>query len=314
LGLKSTDHEAQIFIQKISWEGALSPNTARSYKRDIDHWLNWLKRRGHKNEALTPQRLKPDEMNSSLFQAYASDLSEMGLSEATVHRRFAALRAFYNWLLESGRVQKNPVQKICLPKRAKKLPKYLSSEELEALFNCLETDSPLGHRDFVMIKLLFGSGLRVSELLDLRVSSLNIERGFLRVVGKGNKERVVPYPADLRPYLEAWLKEMRPKLLTNKNQESKLIFCNHRGNPLSRQGFWKVLKKYAARAGIEDSDRRVSPHTLRHSFATHLMNRGMNLRVLQSLLGHAQISTTQIYTHLEVVRLKELHTKYHPRG
>lgn len=230
-------------------------------------------------------------------------------SARTTARRMSSIRRFYQYLLREKIIDADPSENLVGPKGGRKLPKSLSQADVDALLEAPQTGDALGLRDRAMLELLYATGLRVSELVGIELTQVNLRQGVVRVSGKGNKERLVPLGEEAISWLQRYLSESRGQLVEGK--PSRSVFVTRRGGAMSRQSFWYLIKKYARRAGI-NSD--LSPHTLRHAFATHLLNNGADLRVVQMLLGHSDISTTQIYTHIATERLKQLHSVHHPRG
>jgi len=294
--VKTESQEAfQAFMDHLSVEKGLSRNTLLAYGRDLTRFLSWT-------------RLPLAAVGKEEIVKYLSHLKQEGLSSATLVRILSALRGFFKFLTFSERTGRDPVARIGVHRRAFHLPKTLRIDEVERLLNLPKSDPVLGIRDDAMIELLYATGLRVSELVSLKLSDLHSDGGYLVARGKGAKERLVPVsPIALRK-LESYLSCCRPRLL--KGAESPFLFVTRSRVPMSRQGFWKKLKGYAKSAGI----RPISPHMLRHSFASHLLEGGADLRSVQNMLGHADISTTQIYTHVTTRRLKQVHERAHPRG
>lgn len=287
------------FCDGIWLEDGLSRNTLSGYRSDLLQLASWLAARG---KSLA-------EAGEGELALYLKDFSLR--SRLTSQRRLlSSLRRFFRYLLAQGKVRADPTLNIALPPRPERFPKTLSEAQVEALLGAPETSKPFGLRDRAMIELLYATGLRVSELIALKLFEISFDMGVVRVFGKGNKERLVPLGEVAMDWLQRYLKEARPGLLRGRACDE--VFVSTRGSGLSRQMFWAIIKRYARVAGIDSS--RISPHTLRHAFATHLLNHGADLRVVQLLLGHADISTTQVYTHVARERLKELHAKHHPRG
>ena len=272
--------------------------TQTSYQQDLITFSAWL--------AARKRRTFPEE-----FGTIQSFLKEQNATKApaSVSRMISALRKFYRFLLREGAISADPMTKIDTPKRAQHLPATLSSQEVDALMAKPDTDKPLGLRDRAIFELMYATGLRVSEVVDLRLDQLHLAMNLLQVTGKGDKERLVPISPQATQWVDRYLQEARPKLL--KRVQPKNVFVNFHGGPMTRQGIWKNLKAYIASIGIEKD---VTPHTLRHSFATRLLENGADLRVVQELLGHSDISTTQIYTHLSNQHLVAVYHKTHPRG
>lgn len=286
------------FIHYLNVERGLAKATQTSYQQDLITFSAWL--------AVRKRRTFPEE-----FGTIQSFLKEQNATKApaSVSRMISALRKFYRFLLREGAISADPMTKIDTPKRAQHLPATLSSQEVDALMAKPDTDKPLGLRDRAIFELMYATGLRVSEVVDLRLDQLHLAMNLLQVTGKGDKERLVPISPQATQWVDRYLQEARPKLL--KRVQPKNVFVNFHGGPMTRQGIWKNLKAYIASIGIEKD---VTPHTLRHSFATRLLENGADLRVVQELLGHSDISTTQIYTHLSNQHLVAVYHKTHPRG
>ncbi len=287
------------FADTLWLEAGLSKNTLSSYRADLAQFSGWLQPQGK-----TLGQVEPADLHG-----YLRDFSRRAKSTSQ-RRLIASLRRFYRHLLAIGEVKVDPTLNIELPPRPERFPKTLSEAQVEALLAAPDVDTPLGLRDRAMLEVLYATGLRVSELVALKLFEVGMNEGVVRVFGKGSKERLVPLGQVALEWLERYLKEARPQLLAGRNCDA--VFVTRRAAGLSRQMFWTLIKRHAARGGIEPS--RLSPHTLRHAFATHLINHGADLRVVQLLLGHADISTTQVYTHVARERLKQLHAQHHPRG
>ena len=282
----------------LSWmERGLAAATLSAYRSDLSRFSRWLSRRGR-----------------GLEEARRLDILDY-LSEhahwppRTIARRLSALRRFYQHLEREGRISNNPCERVDAPRLGRPLPGVLTEPEVERLLAAPDVDTPSGLRDRAMLEVLYATGLRVSELVGLRSEQVNLLQGVLRVVGKGDKERLVPLGEPAADWLERFLREGRAVILGTKR--SSALFPTSRGGAMTRQAFWHLIKRHAVRAEIS---RAISPHTLRHAFATHLLDHGADLRVVQMLLGHRDISTTQIYTHIARERLKVLHARHHPRG
>ncbi|MBU0594425.1 MAG: site-specific tyrosine recombinase XerD [Gammaproteobacteria bacterium] len=288
------------FCDALWLEEGLARNTLESYRRDLDQFAAWLGRERHLNLL--------DAGQADLL-AYLSQRFSAHVKAATSSRLLSSLRRFYRYQLRQGKIQKDPTLQIEMPKLPRILPKSLSEADVEALLNAPCVGESLGLRDRAMLEILYATGLRVSELVTLPLQGLSLEMGVVRVMGKGSKERLVPLGAEAVDWLQRYLAEARPDLLAGK--PSSAVFVTQRGGAMTRQAFWYLIKRYAAQAGLASA---LSPHTLRHAFATHLLNHGADLRVVQMLLGHSDISTTQIYTHVARERLKQLHAVHHPRG
>jgi integrase/recombinase XerD len=286
------------FIEALWLEDGLSPNTLAAYRRDMQGFSDWLQ----------AQSLTLEHAGENDVQAYFADYFDQTRA-STANRRLTVLRRFYQWALREKHVTTDPTLKLLTAKQAPRLPQTLSEAQVEALLATPNIDTPLGLRDRAMLELLYASGLRVSELVGLPMLSLNLREGVLRITGKGNKERLVPFGEEAADSLQNYLSQSRPVLLGKQN--SPAVFVTQQGTAMSRVMFWKLIKKYALLADIHVP---LSPHTLRHAFATHLLNHGADLRAVQMLLGHSDISTTTIYTHVARERLKALHAQHHPRG
>lgn len=287
------------FIHYLQIERGLSENTLQSYARDLRTYAKYLQENEVQEWA---------HVTRAKLTAYLRWLHDDGKSAATIARTLSSIRLFHQFLLREYGLKEDPSIHIDTPKKERKLPKILSSDEVDKLLTCPGTDT-LTIRNRAMLETLYATGLRVSELLSLELDDLHLEMGFVRCFGKGSKERIVPLGDMAKARLEEYLNRSRKVLL--KSKASDILFVNHHGNPLSRQGFWKVLKQIARDAGIQ---KEITPHTLRHSFATHLLENGADLRAVQEMLGHADISTTQIYTHVTKTRLKDIYKTHHPRA
>jgi integrase/recombinase XerD len=287
------------FLAYLAAEKGFSHNTLLAYSQDLVSVSAYLNRRGVERwMAVQPVHLL----------GYLEE-SEATLAARSKARRLAALRSFFKYLQQRGSVEHNPALRLRFPQMRVPLPKVLSAEEVEALLACPNPETPLGQRDKAMLELLYATGIRVSELTGLTAQQMHLAVGYIVVRGKGDKERLVPIGEWAGEALQAYLADGRERLL--KRQHTSQVFLNHRGRKLSRQGVWLSIKGYALLAGIQQN---LTPHMLRHSFATHLLQNGADLRSLQGMLGHADISTTQIYTHVARERLKSIHTQYHPRS
>lgn len=288
------------YLNFLAVEKGVSLNTLEAYSRDLVRYLEFMQDIGIK-------AIK--DINSDDVITYLGNLRKSGLTANSVNRGLAALRGFYKYLLRENIVVENPVANIELARVWMRLPDTLSMEEMNLLLRQPETKTFFGIRDKAMLELLYATGIRVSELISLTINSINWQVGYLITIGKGNKERIVPIGKTAIDSLDRYVKDIRQKFL--KENKTNILFLNRYGMGLTRQGFWKILKKYVNKAGLQ---KKVHPHTFRHSFATHLLEGGADLRSVQVMLGHADISTTQIYTHITRERLKKIHKKYHPRG
>jgi len=289
-----------LFLSSLSVEHGLSRNTIDAYERDMKRFLAFLLR--HNTPLLTA--------TPSSIVAFLTELKEEGLAPRSYVRTLVAIRQLYLFLKREKLIQRSPVSLIETPNFLRKLPQILSLDEVEQLLGAPKSATPLGLRDRSMLETLYATGLRVTELVSLRLNDLNFQVGYLTAFGKGSRERIVPLGENAILWLRRYLETARPAIL--KARESSHLFVTSRGGRMTRQNFWALMKRYGLQCGIDSE--KVKPHTVRHSFATHIMERGADLRFVQALLGHADISTTQIYTHLETERLKELHGKHHPRG
>ena len=288
------------FLHYLAVEKGLSRNTLEAYSRDLNAYLDFLEGEGIASLADT---------SKLTIMAFIKQLKKSGLSLRSITRALVALRGLYRFHTREGLLTADPLEDMELPRLGPTLPHVLTIQDCEQLLAQPDAESLLGIRDGAMLELLYGTGMRVSELCDLPISGVNLEAGFALIKGKGGKERVCPIGEMAMERVKNYLQQARPLLL--KGRESPFLFLNNRGGRMSRQGFWKLLKHYALKAGIT---KHLTPHTLRHSFATHLLERGADLRFIQAMLGHADISTTQIYTHVNQEYLKQLHRKYHPRA
>jgi len=284
----------------ITVERGLSKNTLDSYSGDLVRYRGFLRGLGI---------VEIEETSRLEVMAYLLSLRKRDLSHKTVARSIAVLRGFYRWLADEGVLRGNPLEDMESPRTTRSLPEILSLDEVDSLLNQPDPSSPIGMRDKAMLELLYATGLRVSELTNLVLNNINLEAGYLVVLGKGAKQRIVPMGQEALHWLKGYLEESRQRLLGN--NRSPRTFVSQWGRGMTRQTFWKIIKKYALMAGIR---KNISPHTLRHSFASHLLEGGADLRSVQSLLGHVDISTTQIYTHVTRERLKKIHARYHPRS
>jgi integrase/recombinase XerD len=288
----------QVFLDFLSVEKGLSSNTVLSYSRDIQKLYSFFQK-----EKLS--WLKAGEEDLVRFIHHQS---RAGLSPRSMARVISSMKSFYRFLVLDGILKKNPAVNLSSPKTWLALPKFLTVKQVETLLMQPDEESILGIRDKAMLELLYATGLRASELILLKTNDLNLEDGFLLCLGKGGKERLVPVGGSAAKAIRQYLDDGRPKLL---KRSSEFLFVTQRGGAFTRQGFWKLLKGYAINAGL---DSKISPHVLRHSFATHLLERGADLRSVQLMLGHSQITTTQVYTHVSRKRLRRVYDKFHPRA
>ena len=287
------------FLDNIWVEYGLSDNTLAAYKTDLTSFSSWLLK----------QRKSFLTIESSDISSYLADRLAQGVSARSSARFLSSLKRFYSYLIREAVITEDPTAIIDAPKLARSLPSTLSEADVEGLLNAPDTSTALGYRDRAMLELLYASGLRVTELVGLTLSEINFRQGLVRVTGKGNKERLVPVGEEALDWLQTFIVRWRLDILGDKKAD--VVFPTNRGGGMTRQAFWYIIKRYAAKADIHKD---ISPHTLRHAFATYLLNHGADLRVVQLLLGHSDLSTTQIYTHIAKERLKDIHERFHPRG
>lgn len=290
----------ELFRDYLSLEAGHSPNTVDSYLRDLDRFARHLALRGVTG---------PGQVTRKQVREFIYALKDLGLSAATIRRQASAIRTYYGFLLAEGRVEHDPSDRLELPRRGRRIPDTLSVPEMESLLAVPSADEPLAWRDRTLLELGYGAGLRVSELCGLTLPDLLFAEGLVRVLGKGSKQRLVPVGRKVIGTVSVYLHQVRPTLDRGRSRDRLLL--NARGAPLSRVGAWGVVKRCARAAGIR---KRVTTHTLRHSFATHLLEGGADLRAVQEMLGHADLSTTQIYTHVDREYLRSVHRQFHPRG
>lgn len=292
--------EIDNFCDALWLEDGLAKATLDSYRSDLGRLAGWLAEHGH--EALL-------DIRETTLTAFIAHLAKQTRASSQA-RYLSTLRRFYRWQVGRGRLVSDPTLKLANPSLPSRLPKVMSEKQVEALLDAPDLDTPLGLRDRAMLETIYATGLRVSELVNLKLHEVGLADGVLRALGKGSKERLVPLGQLAIDWITRYLHEARPDILHG--QQSDALFVTARGGAMTRQAFWQLIKRYALVAGIAPA--RLSPHVLRHAFATHLLNHGADLRVVQLLLGHADISTTQIYTHVARERLKSLHAEHHPRG
>jgi integrase/recombinase XerD len=290
----------QRFADYIALEQGLSPRTLEAYGKDLDRFAEYADVKGV---------AAPLDITARTLREYVYHLKDLGLSPASIRRNVSALRTYFRFLTGDGVVVRDPSERLETPKRWRELPDVLTVDEVQRLIAAPTLDDNMVFRDRAVLELAYGAGLRVSEWITLGVRDLMLEEGLIRVFGKGSKERLVPIGRSAIGAVAIYLRELRPKL--EKGEGKGILFLNARGRPLTRMGAWKILRGYVERAGIT---KHVSPHTLRHSFATHLLEGGADLRAVQEMLGHVDISTTQIYTHVDREYLRQVHRSYHPRG
>jgi integrase/recombinase XerD len=288
------------FINYLAVERRLAKNTVDAYSRDINRFISLMK-------LVSSQEVL--KITRTDISDYLSSFKKESLSASSQARHLVSMKMFFRFLLGEGIIDSDPTEHIESPALTRKLPETLSFEEVEQLLKMPDTNYPLGFRDSAMIELLYATGVRVSELISLTLNDINLEVGYIISFGKGSKERIIPLGEEASLKLQGYLSSSRPLII--KDKENKELFVNRQGNKMTRQGFWKIIKKYTRTAGIV---KKISPHSLRHSFATHLLEGGADLRSVQKMLGHADISTTQIYTHIIKERLRSIYDKYHPRA
>jgi integrase/recombinase XerD len=297
--LAASEAAVEQFLDALWSEKGLSRNTLAAYRTDLKSLACWLAAR-HKT--------LDDASRADLLEFIAWRV-EGGARPRSTARQLSSLRRYYRFSVREGRRSDDPTAKISMPKVGRPLPKALTEDEVESLLDAPDTDDALGHRDRTMLEVLYATGLRVTELVNLRLNQINLNQGVMRVVGKGDRERLIPLGEESVDWIEQFLRGPRTEILLDR--QSDFLFPTRRGDHMTRQAFWHLIKRYAAKASV---DKKLSPHTLRHAFATHLLNHGADLRVVQMLLGHSDLSTTQIYTHVARERLKDLHAQHHPRG
>jgi integrase/recombinase XerD len=300
--LRTTERAFRLepFRDYLSFERGLSPRTLDAYRSDVRRLIAFLHSRGV---------IEPSAVTYEILRDFVASLSESGMAASSIARKLSSIRSLFRFLLEEEALSVDPSERLEPPRHTRRLPEVLSYPEVERLLTAVTPEMTLAHRDRAMLEVLYGCGLRVSETIDLRLRDLDLKEGLARVLGKGRKERLIPVGSDARRALRRYLRESRIRL--DRGASDGRVFLNHHGRPLSRMGVWKILRRYAEKAGLQ---KRVTPHTLRHSFATHLLEGGADLASVQEMLGHADISTTEIYTHVDRGHLREVHRACHPRG
>jgi integrase/recombinase XerD len=288
---EATDPALQRFLDAVWLERGLSANTLAAYRADLTALARWL-----------------EERDSALLGFIAARV-EGGSRPRSTARQLSSFRRFFRFMVREALISVDPTAQIAMPKIGRSLPKSLTEAEVDSLLEAPTVSDPLGHRDRTMLEVLYATGLRVSELVSLKHNQVNVNQGVMRVVGKGNRERLIPLGDEAVKWLQQFMQGPRVEILLER--QTDYLFPTRRGDRMTRQAFWHIIKRYSKKAGVE---KELSPHTLRHAFATHLLNHGADLRVVQMLLGHSDLSTTQIYTHVARERLKELHSQHHPRG
>jgi len=291
--------EVERFLDAMWSERGLADNTLAAYRADLVGLGRWL----------DDQHVGILQVQRDQLLAFLAWRVQQGARPRSTARQLSSIRRFYRYLLREGRIGEDPSTRIDMPKLGRPLPKSLTESEVIALLKAPDVMQALGVRDRAMLELLYATGLRVSELVTLRIDQINLRQGVVRVLGKGKRERLVPIGEEAQTWIEKYLSTARPEIIGM--QQNDYLFSTRRSDHMTRQAFWHIIKRYAQKAGISMA---MSPHTLRHAFATHLLNHGADLRVVQMLLGHSDVSTTQIYTHVARERLKDLHAEHHPRG
>ena len=294
------DNISDLYTNHMVLEKGLSSNTLESYTRDLTEFSSFMTHNGMK---------QINEVDTTAILAWIVHLDKNGLSAKSRARHLISVRGLFKYLIQENLLQVDPVKDVDIPRTGLYLPSVMPLEEVEKLLALPDLAKPRELRNAAMLEILYGAGLRVSELINMKVQDINFDAGFIRTFGKGSRERVVPVGSHARTRTLDWIKTGRPMML--KHIASKYLFVARAGKPMTRQGFWKIIKKYCLKADIRHN---VTPHTFRHSFATHLIEGGADLRSVQTMLGHADISTTQIYTHISREHLLNMHKKYHPRG
>lgn len=298
-GISSGPTDVERFLDAMWMERGLSKNTLAAYRADLNSLSAWLDDHG----------IELREARRDHLLNFVAWRVEAGAQPRSTARQLSSIRRFFRWMMREGLVSKDPSQNIDMPKLSRPLPKSLSEEEVERLLAAPNVDDALGLRDRGMLEVLYATGLRVSELVALKLDEVNLRQGVVRIMGKGSRERLVPIGEEAQNWLERYLADGRPEIL--RERQTIYLFPTRRSDHMTRQAFWHIIKRYAEQAEIRKA---LSPHTLRHAFATHLLNNGADLRVVQMLLGHSDVSTTQIYTHVARERLKDVHAQHHPRG
>lgn len=299
-GSNSDSVTIQRYLDMLWMERGLSDNTLAAYRRDLQQYALWLSENNRSDISLA---------SAVDLQQYLGVRLRAGSAQRSAARLMSSIRGFYQFLLREGLVDSDPSRLIDSPRQGRPLPKSLSEQEVDRLLDAPDIDNPIECRDRAMLELLYATGLRVTELVTLKISQVSLNQGVVRVIGKGSKERLVPMGEEAQDWISTWLRGPRLEILGGIG--SDVLFPSKRGREMTRQTFWYRIKIYASRAGIQT---HLSPHTLRHAFATHLINHGADLRVVQMLLGHSDLTTTQIYTHVARTRMQALHEQHHPRG
>jgi integrase/recombinase XerD len=295
----ASDPAVSRFLDAVWMERGLSSNTLAAYRADLTALSRWLSER----------RIVMVQTSRSDLEDFIAFRVKAGARPRSTARQLSSFRRFFRYLVRESVIREDPTAEIAMPKIGRSLPRSLTEEEVEALLAAPQVADPLGHRDRTMLEVLYATGLRVSELVNLRHSQVSLNQGVIRILGKGNRERLIPLGEEAMRWLGEFARAPRGEILLER--QSDYLFPTRRGERMTRQAFWHIIKRYARKASV---NKELSPHTLRHAFATHLLNHGADLRVVQMLLGHSDLSTTQIYTHVARERMKELHSQHHPRG
>ncbi len=300
---RAFEKDLQRYLVYLEMERGLSLNTLASYKQELEKWWNFL----------VGKKLNHLDISEEEALDFIKGESEKGQAQSSQSHLISVLRSFYHYLVAEGKIDGNPITAIPFPRKWKLLPKYMTVDQVSQLLELPDTASPFGQRDKAVLELMYATGLRISEVAGLKMENLYMDENFVRVMGKGSKERIVPFGKKAEQALHRYLEDGRPALLKNARAagSSNVVFLNRSGQRLSRQGLWKIIKGYGKRLGVSAI---LTPHTLRHSFATHLVEKGADLRSVQMMLGHASISTTEIYTYVSRDRVKKVYDRFHPRG
>lgn len=299
---KINQNPVEEYLMHLKIERGLADNSIESYQRDIKHYTQFLEK-----EKITDW----NEIDRYVIVLFLQRLKESGKSDNSIIRMTSSLRQFHQFMRQEKFTIKDVMQSVDTPKKAETLPKVMSMKEVDKLLETPDTETEIGLRDRAILEVMYATGLRISELINLKMNELHLTMGFIQTIGKGNKERILPIGGMAIQYLNEYLEDSRPIFESRSAEESPYVFLNSRGKGLSRQGVWKNIKKTVQLAGIKQN---VTPHMIRHSFATHLLENGADLRIVQELLGHSDISTTQIYTHITKARMKDIYKEYHPRA
>ena len=299
---KINQNPVEEYLMHLKIERGLADNSIESYQRDIKHYTQFLEK-----EKINDW----NEIDRYVIVLFLQRLKESGKSDNSIIRMTSSLRQFHQFMRQEKFTIKDVMQSVDTPKKAETLPKVMSMKEVEKLLETPDTETEIGLRDRAILEVMYATGLRISELINLKMNELHLTMGFIQTIGKGNKERILPIGGMAIQYLNEYLEDSRPIFESRSAEESPYVFLNSRGKGLSRQGVWKNIKKTVQLAGIKQN---VTPHMIRHSFATHLLENGADLRIVQELLGHSDISTTQIYTHITKARMKDIYKEYHPRA